>query len=185
MRISQSEVIESLYSHSKCFGGTHFCTFRVFLRAEEKFDFTKIYNELGKYLIGGVNEEGKALGISVYKYAQEHVNQVQSCSGIEKLNPKVFRMLWEHKKIMRIRFQRLKREYPDHAFFEDSCEELERTGSLLLMLAVKYNLSKDIGILERMIEYLDMMERMESYFLPILLENCKRIIVKNIEMNDQ
>ena len=175
MKVAQKEIVDSLYSHQEYFEDTQFCSFRIHHCAKENLNIEKIDEEIEAYLKGGFDEAGgRMYGITTYDFVHELIAYVREQNPEEKLSPKVFRMLWEHKKIMRIRNQHLKQFINGLETIESSIEKIEKLGSLMLMLTIKYNLKKDVEILDNIQQRLcDMMEMERSY-----LHDFRKILKK-------
>lgn len=161
MKVPEQQIINGLYSQLN--EESHFCSFRVYHKAKIKLSIKKILSQIDYYLAGGKNELGRTVGISVYDHLQQTLTEVENNRNEdEMLNPRVFRMLWEHKKMILFRNFHLAEKIVTLNDLMPSAKKLEQQGAMVMLMMLKYNLKKDFGIVKRIKEKLDEMKDIEK-----------------------
>lgn len=156
MEIPQQEIIDGLYSMLD--EKSHFCSFRIYHKAKVKLSKKEILLQVNNYLAGGVNDNGEIVGISVYDCLQDVLNQTKKYKDEERtLNLKLFRALWEHKKMLLLRNNHLVKKIEKLDVLTSLATKIEHQGSIIMMLALKFNMKHDNDIIERIGVYLDEM----------------------------
>lgn len=163
LKVPEQEIVDGLYSILN--DDSHFCSFRVFHKARVSLSIKKILIQVEDYLAGGQNAQGKTVGISVYNHLQQILSEVeQNRDDNEMLNPRVFRMFWEHKKMILFRTLHLAEKIDSLNDLVAVAKEIEQRGSLVRMLMLKFNLKHDYDIINRIKNNLFEMECIEKKY---------------------
>lgn len=165
MGVKQEEIIESLYNHQHYFGNTHFCSFRIHHCAREVIQLDEILSEINEYLKGYVEGNEKFFGVKTYNVIQEILSYTKESNGGIELSTKVFRSLWEHKKVMNIRNHYLGLKIEGLKQINSEIDTVVKTGHMIFMLTIKYNVKRDIFILDKISKYLQEMKEAEKRYL--------------------
>ena len=93
MKVPAEEIIEGLYGVLDMDPEAHFCSFRVFHKAEGKCDLKKIKEEIKNYFYGFYDEGSGSQGIEVYKTMKDIMSDfINGLTEEDKISPKLFRM---------------------------------------------------------------------------------------------
>lgn len=147
MEIPQQEIIDGLYSMFN--EESHFCSFRIHHKAKIELSVKEILLQVNNYLAGGTNEKGQIVGISVYGCLQDALTQLKNSEDVGiTLDPKLFRALWEHKKMLFLRNTHLAKKIEKLDILSSLAKEIEQKGSMLMMLTLKFNMLRDFKIID-------------------------------------
>lgn len=147
--VPTDEIVHGLYATMNRSEDSSFCTFRPRgdVNIQIKYDVT--VEKLNEYIQGG-NINGKIYGIDTYEVILKCIDaSIELCSqGCQSnIDLRVFRMLWEHKKMIN---KTLKKLFGDISAFETIFKEyaeLEQQAQLVFYLVMKYNMTRQKKIL--------------------------------------
>ena len=169
LKVPEQEIVEGLYSLLD--NESHFCSFRVFHKARVPLSIKKILVQIDEYMAGENNAQGETTGISVYSFFQQTLSEtVQNRTEGEILNQRVIRMLWEHKKMIVFRTIYLAERIDSISALLPSAKKIEQQGEMVRILIMKYNLTQDYDILNRVKKILNEMECLERDYWSSLRE---------------
>lgn len=165
LKVPQQEIIEGLYSSLESNDDTHFCTFRIYRNASFLIDINAILTQVDMYLTGGVDDKGNRFGIQYYSVLHEILEKVKNDRDSDKkIDTKVFRLIWEHKKILVARNDYLKNEILELSSLTDLAKELEHMGSMIMLLILKFNITSNMELLETIKIQLNHMRELEEKY---------------------
>lgn len=178
LKVPEQEIIDGLYSQLN--EESHFCSFRVYHKAKVKLSIKKILSQVDNYLVGGKNELGETVGISVYDYLQQTLTEVENDRNEDDmLNPRVFRMLWEHKKMILFRNLHLAERIATMNDLIPTAKKLEQQGTRVMLMMLKFNLKHDYDIVNRIkINLAEMKDIEKGYWCSFskILQNQNKIM---------
>lgn len=166
LNVPYEEVVDALYNQEDIENAS-FCTFRPCIAVHSKADGEKILKDYNEYFnpeLVTAKELGKCYGTDCYNaliwslmnlYERENVNSYT-------IDMRAFRMLWEHKKIMHEHFEKLyemgmvTRESVDFAI------EAEKQALLIFNLMIKYSVTGNKAIIQKMIKHLEELKEYET-----------------------
>lgn len=159
IKVPYQEICEAVYSSS-------FCTFRPNHSIQVNVNLDLIYQEYQDYynaVFGDGNQEGVVYGINTYDVLADCLKMLINCTDLErkKIDPRPFRCLWEHKKVMKDRFAMLNEKYRIGYKMISLADELDRIAYTVFMLVLKFNITQDDDQLKGMIQYLTKMKEKE------------------------
>ena len=165
LRVPHQEIIDGLYSIVN--DEFHFCSFRIYHDIKVRVNIKEILYQVEKYLSGGVNEQGETTGILVYDCLMDLLIGTKiDKDEIRDINPKLFRMLWEHKKMIVYRNQYLAKKMNKLNTLTITAKNMEKKASMIMMLILKFNMSYDLDIIDRVEIYLkELMDEEREYWL--------------------
>ncbi|MEK8205408.1 hypothetical protein NST41_07425 [Paenibacillus sp. FSL L8-0696] len=160
------------------------CLLRKKSNSHEKFDLLRVVDTLHGYWKSASPEirssnwsksfSGCVKGLEVYNNLKEYIALLTHDEAIFDIRP--FHALWEHKKIMVMRIQFM----IDNGYIIKSDKILENYKMIEKKslshrnLFIKYNFTKDIAIINRIIEGIDEIVVLENELIPSLLNSiCK------------
>ncbi|WP_019915024.1 hypothetical protein [Paenibacillus sp. HW567] len=166
------------------------CMYRV-KSLDYKVDFNKRYfvNSLRSYLTGQPSILQPAFpswwtynckyGLDVYRHL---ITIIRNTSADDYLDKRVFCLLQEHKKMMVLRLGFIQEHLKaDVALLTYEYEKLAKISAILGNLALKYNSTKNVALLDKIIYYTkDIMEQ-EDVLIRKLLLNIEENIAVNID----
>lgn len=149
IKVDVEEVIEALYYRLNDSEDISFCHFRFYDSSNVSIDLRCIRDQLVQYLQGkGISKIHDIYGINTYDIISNYLDYMGENLMCD-INYKHFRVLWEHKRIMRERIERLsKMIHIDNSMIETS-KEIENSANSLFMLIMKYNLKRNEAIIDR------------------------------------
>lgn len=141
------------------------CTLHVNKFIKIELDIEKIIQSL-KYYLNCMNNNGemseeKIYGIGVNKVLKKYLAEKKN----KNIDLRLFRQLYEHKKIMRIRLSEIKKIIRINDELIKEVVDLESMTENILNMALKYNLTGNAGIINRIITILDNIEDKEMVFI--------------------
>ncbi|MDE7418293.1 MAG: hypothetical protein K2N44_18645 [Lachnospiraceae bacterium] len=163
LEIDANEVVEALYCQMTDEPDTKFSTFRI-ASSYVSINIDKIKKGIQDFLEKGVDETN-AYGIQTYKVIKECTKaKVEGRKEEdESLDLRIFRLIWEHKKIFLLHFEKLNELQGDKFKpIVEKMEEIEHIARLLFMLALKFTVTKKTDILTRLIDILTKLEIKEK-----------------------
>lgn len=150
----------------------------------EKIDFSaqKALKKIQEYLdpnITGLheNQEGEIRGIIVHEYIAEYISKLYDGSiPYEKMDWRIFRVIWEHKKIMLERIKCIERELNMNMEISNDYEHLvEEANSIRMMYALHHKKRRD-SILPGIQKRLIVLKEREGQLLNQLLDKSEFLI---------
>ena len=94
------------------------------------------------------NEEGNVLGIVVHDYIAKYVGKLYDGSiPYERMDRRVFRMIWEHKKAMYERIQCIERELGMDDSLSNEYEKLVAESNTMRMLYASHHMKQRNSVL--------------------------------------
>ena len=174
MKVKKEHIAKSLAGGLAINPEGDFCAIK-FHGIKVKCSIKTIASEVKEYLSGGYDEATGADGIDSYKTIKDIMSDCTENPEDEmRIDPKLLRMLWEHKKIFSLRNQFLSEKIEGLKALQKDVDDLVRDTSMMMLMALKFNKNQDISIPERIKEYADdLYEREERYlreFLAVLSE---------------
>lgn len=161
LKVPYREIEDALYSLEEQ-EEVSFCTFRPSQTARVVIDWKLIKQEYSDYfqsVSSGDSLAGTVYGINVYDVIIRCLNEIGETEGIDL---RVFRCLWEHKKVMRNRAEKLQECCEVEMGGYELLDELEGTAYQVFMLMIKYSITSDRRLLRRAVRYLEDMRGVEK-----------------------
>lgn len=165
--VQQSYLKDSVYRSKIKSRDCHFCTVRAFHKAKVEIDEGVIKDRMKQYLNGQMDQENIAHGMQVYNVI---LNAMMKLDSEENLDIRVFRLLWEHKKMFLYRFEYLSEHHEFDSDVTKWVQNLPLEAYKVFMLSVKYNQIKKKSILEQMKLLLTEIRASEQEYIPRVLE---------------
>ena len=170
------EIVSGIYAYMDVDKDANFCSFRPFHAIHVEIDCMKIKNEIRNYVKGyQLNSDGIISGIGIYDILMCCLRSKIDSYEHNKLDLRVFRLLWEHKKVLIDHIKEIINSKNCKEVCIDKMEYIERNANKVFMLAIKYNMIYDKKILYNMLCYIDEMKRGEKVALELFLETCWRV----------
>lgn len=149
-----------------------FCACRPNKKIKVEINYDKIKNNIINYN-NGREEDNYLYGIKVYDALIDSLNNF--IKNKEKvIDMRVFRMLWEHKKIFKMQLLKLQERQNIGNSIEHAIN-VERTGNKVFLLGIKFRLTGEFSNLKKMIELLELMRDEEINYLNILIASFKTL----------
>lgn len=141
--IPTDEIVNGLYSPLYHFENLSFCTFRPRDDVNVQIKYDVAVEKLNKYIQGG-RINGKIYGIDTYKVILKCIDSSiilceQNCK--RDIDLKVFRMLWEHKKMINNTIKKIGEDINSFEITIKEYDKLEQQAQILLCLVMKYNIT--------------------------------------------
>ena len=156
MKVPQREIVDGIYTCLEFEDDIHFCSFRVFHKARIEINTDEILRQVDKYLTEEENENGNPSGITTYRVLQDALAEFyRDDNNCYDLDVKLFRMLWEHKKMIVLRNQKLGGMIRRLQECDELAHRLEQMSSTMMLMVIKYNVSHDLAIVKRIINQLN------------------------------
>ncbi len=139
-----NEIVNGLYSPLYHFENSSFCTFRPRDDVNIPIKPDVVVEKLNQYIQGGnINE--KIYGIDTYEVILKCLDSSislceQNCH--RDIDLRVFRMLWEHKKMICKTIKKLFRNFNSFEITFKEYDKLEHQAHILLCLVMKYNITR-------------------------------------------
>ena len=166
LEVLTEEIVEGMYSALASDPDTNFCTFRPFHYAMVQPDYKKMKEELKLFMDGsGRGKNGLVYGEQIYAVIEKcilaMINQRLDMYS-KHLDLRVFRVLWEHKKVMRLHVVKVGERKTVENKNMDELEEIEHIAHNTFLLAMKYNITKKESILYDILEHISEIRRREK-----------------------
>lgn len=149
IKVNQEDISKAFFS-SYLGDNTTFSTFRINENVHVNYNIDMVLDGLKEYMYeGGVDEEKQlATGTGVYDIIDRYLEHfIDSHSSQEKIDIKLFRTIWEHKKMLCVKFQE------QHIIKDESMNSLyecEQDAQVIFRMALKFMISGDADILNSM-----------------------------------
>ncbi len=176
--VDATEILEAVYSRMSSTEDSTFCTFYINESCNIEVDFPMMLNELKNYLMGIDNDtyiEGGASGINIYKELQQYTNYFMTHIYDEILpyDIRIFRELWEHKKIMYDRIELISSSFEIDQNIITSFRSIMDNSKQVFELAMKYKMLNSNSILEKIHIKLSEMEEEEVQLYTQLIDQLE------------
>lgn len=163
------EILDAMYHGFSENPDTTFCTFRPYHAVSVQIDYDQIRQGLTDFIDENKQyNDGKAYGLLVYDILQKSIlsiiNNVDS--NKKELDLRVFRMLWEHKKVLSHHIKLLDSNYTDEA------DMVEQLSHIVFSLSMKYSVTYNRALLYRITDYLNQIKEKETRLIRTLLHCC-------------
>ena len=165
--VSQTEIRNAIWACQN----PSFCTCRPNKKIKIEVNYNKIKNNIINYC-NGKEEDNYIYGIRIYDAIINSLNNFIN-NKEKNIDMRVFRMLWEHKKIFKMQLLKLQ-EKQDIGNSIEHAINVERTGNKVFMLGIKFRLTGEFSDLKKMIELLELMRDEEIDYLNILISLFKK-----------
>lgn len=183
IRVNQNEIISGIYkiwSKDKDIG---ICTLHVNKLANIDIDLNNIIICMKNYLeskdnSGEVINDNNIYGLNIYKLLEKYLTEKKVGANVDL---RIFRILLEHKKIMRLRIKALIDIYNVNTEFHNEIVEIEHMAESLFNMIIKYLKSYNTNIMERAVLVLKKIEYKERLLLRILITNLDEIYKNSTE----
>lgn len=114
-------------------------------------------------IYNGKKEDNYLYGIKIYDaIINSLLNFIKNKE--QKIDMRVFRMIWEHKKILKLQLLKLQEVLDIETYVEDA-DKIEVMGNKVFLLGIKFRLTKDFSNLKKMVEILNSMKTQEQKYL--------------------
>ena len=171
-KVKQTEIRDAFYSCCKeCEGEVAFCTCRPWHLANIEIDYKKMKESIIDYYMGAISDN-HLYGILTYQAIIRALKKMKEDECPETIDVRVFRMLWEHKILMRSHLETLGNKMSVNDAIE-AASEVEKIGEKVFRLSMKYRMTKADKTLVKMIENIENMEKKERQYLSRLVESFK------------
>ncbi|MBO4292172.1 MAG: non-ribosomal peptide synthetase, partial [Lachnospiraceae bacterium] len=139
-KVRKEEIIDALFEQENE-EDKEFCTMKILDSVEEKIDYERIRKDLGFYY-GETKEYGddRLHGVKTYSSIKNSLQQMEMRREAEILDIRIFRMLWEHKKLMTMRMRKISERF-EIAEVIPLYEKLETMAESLFRVAINYVLN--------------------------------------------
>lgn len=169
--ILMEEIVSGMYAYMDVNKDANFCSFRPFHAKYVEIDCVKIKNEIRNYVKGyQLNSDGIISGVETYDILINCLRAKIESYEHNKLDLRVFRLLWEHKKVLIDHIKEIIKIKNCNEVYIDKMQYIERIANKVFMLAIKYNMTYDKRILHNMLCYIDEMKGIEKVELELFLE---------------
>ena len=161
IKVNQEDISKAFFSSYLC-DNTTFSTFRVNENVRVSCSIDVVLDGLKEYVYkGGVDEEKQlATGLGVYFIMDKYLEHfIASHSSQGKIDLKLFRTIWEHKKMLCVKFQ------GQHLVKDEvmnSLHKCEQDALVVFRMSLRYMISGDTGILNSMRDKLERL-RVKEY----------------------
>lgn len=148
IKVHQEDIRKAFFSSYLC-DKTTFSTFRVNENVHVDCNTNMILDGLKEYAKGGVDEEKQlATGIGVYFILDKYLEHfIASHLSQEKIDLKLFRTIWEHKKMLCFKFQ-------EQHFVKDellnTLHKCEQEAMVIFRMSLRFMISGNTDILNSM-----------------------------------
>ena len=139
----------------------------------------RVKNGLKEYLSGTLklyspeDTQGLAFGTCVNWYVCQYLDKLRLGDiPYERLDKRVFRMLWEYRRCMQQRLEKV--DALLQTSFGKEYEPLEKESNLMRMLYAKYSLKRDDSLLLSLKERLERLQQEEQKILERVIEALER-----------
>ena len=178
-KIERNEIRKALF-WAKIGQELNFCSFRFQPYIEVNPNLKCVRGELERYLNGsGYGKEDEDLMSFVVEVYDEIIlclHRIQKEKDIA-IDIRPFRMLWEHKKVMKTRITELITMIGADINFVDYFSNLEKIAYKIFMNSLKYSVKQDISIIQGMIDGIIKMSCDEREYIEKILKMLESIEV--------
>lgn len=144
------------------------------------FDTNKILNKMRDYVDSDLTKypfdgDGNVYGSCVHSYIAKYIDFLADGTiPYEKIDWRIFRMIWEHKKRMYERIQLLEKELKWTSSLSDKYEPLIRISDQSRMLYASYVIKRRDSVLPEIKKQLIEIEKTEKYIIKKILTKAQK-----------
>lgn len=146
------EIVEGIYGALNKVNDLSFCTFRINTKVSVELDMNVISRRISEYLLSTSSEEfdaDRVYGVKTYAVIEKYLDKLRMSEDMElKIDMRVFRFLWEHKRIMKERFSYASNVYPVLKTEAIKMDALENLSSSVFMMMLKYSVTRKRELIE-------------------------------------
>jgi hypothetical protein len=163
-KVDSQEIVDGMYGQIEENPSVHFCSFR-FRNVKATINKEKIKQDLKDYLLGiKKTDDDKVYGTAVYQIIRKC--SLARAEGRKEegdlFDLRIFRMLWEHKKVMLLHLEKMNELYHDQL---SDCllkmGEIEHLANKIFLLAMKFTVTKRNDLLCKISDNLQVLEMKE------------------------
>ena len=175
VRIPIEELLQGMQCYAAIDPDIYFGSLRVNSHYNAVFDKERFQREVSDYLNGRASGETSAnqvFGINCYDALKEYLDWVKIKNDNGRYHPdlRAFRMLWEHKKVMKDHLVFLKERYEVRDELFIMVDALIEKSNLLFLYMMKYNARPHQEIIVEVKRQLDLMRVMDQRFMKCVQE---------------
>ncbi len=151
-----------------------------------EFSPTTIYVKLKEYLDSDMEKypldgEGTVYGIVVHEYMAEYVFKLLDGSvPYERMDRRIFRLLWEHKKAMQERIIKLEESLNLNHKFSEPYKKIVSDADKMRMLYASHNMRRRDFVLPTICDMLVLLSQNEKQILTDLVYSMEKEFEKNV-----
>lgn len=159
----------------------NFCSFRIAQAVEVKIDSKYIARNIDDYCHErtGFDNTNQALGMEVWKYIINSIEKYMKGGNYiqEEFDLRVFRMVWEHKKLMSNRLNALTMYSEIDSSIESEMKEQAEQAYIAFQLALKYTVDPKhkCDYLKKIIKIYKELEEKEKLLYPKIVSSIQMI----------
>lgn len=182
LEIDCQEIVDGMYSQLEKNPCVNFCSFR-FRNVVALINKEKIKSDLERYLLGKTKiSENQVFGIAVYQIIKKC--SLARAEGRKEegdlFDLRIFRMIWEHKKVMMLHLDRMNELYQYQlADCLIKMDEIEHLANKIFLLAMKFTVTKKNDLLIKIAENIQVLEMKEKECFKELVEQLENYGGKN------
>ena len=179
LKVKSSEIIDCVLK-TKMDSITDFCSFRLSKAANIVIDPGHIADVLEDYLLSQnhTEEQGKVYGMEVWRYVRNSVSSYakRNIYDSSTFDLRVFRIIWEHKKIMKARIEYLCEDFNFEERILSELNEIESRAYLAFRLAIKYSVDArhSSECLVKILQIYEELEEKERAIYPEIIKELRR-----------
>lgn len=174
LKIDAQEIADAMYSQIDENPSVHFCSFR-FRNVNATINMEKIKRDIKEYLLGSrKTDDNQVYGTAVYHIIREC--SLARAEGRKEegdlFDLRIFRMIWEHKKVMILHLEKLNEIYQNQ--LSDCLLKMgiiEHLANKIFLLAMKFTVTKSNDLLCKISDNLQVLEMKEIECYKELVEN--------------
>lgn len=177
--IPNEEIINGMYYHIDASDNLSFCSFRPNQSITKKIELPKIKQAFVDYICScnssGVNAN-VIYGMNTYNILINCINKVIANKFVSNsdVDLRPFRFFWEHKKVLVDHVVKLKEYLNINKNIITMIENIENDADIVFKLMIKYSLTKNLLILNKVLVYLFQIREKEVEFVNQLLDEFSR-----------
>ena len=168
LTIPSDEILNSIYHCLSTDPHTSFCTFRPSHAVSIQVEQSIIMHSFIEYISGDISHNDNIVsGIHVYDVLQKciiaYTNAPRSTN--QDLDLRVFRMIWEHKKVLKHHIQLINSSYLKQI------DQIEKKSKIIFSLALKYDITEKRSLLNRILNYISEIKQQEISLIQTFIES--------------
>lgn len=166
LKVPYNEVVDALYEQEDIENAS-FCTFRPCIAVHSEPDAEKIIKDYSEYFNPELIEDktpGKCYGTECYNALIWSLMNLMQRENVNSytIDMRAFRVLWEHKKIMHEHFAKLQELGMASEESVNFASEAEKQALLCFNLMIKYSVTGNKAILQKIINHLEELKDFET-----------------------
>lgn len=135
-------------------------------------------SNMQKYPFDG---EGNVFGIVVQKYIAEYISKLYAGDiPYERMDRRVFRLIWEHKKVMLERVEKIEQELRLDGEISNKYKKLVEEADMMRMLYASHKLKRRDSVLPTIKKKLLRLMDNEKELLTLLVEKVEKVLKNDI-----